>query len=128
MADSSPVDPGATPVTSRALAPDLARGGMLLLIALANVHVYLYGHPLGVRGYPRDVEGVDRVVALLQMTFVDGRAYPLFGLLFGYGIVQLAWRRSAVGLPGVRGDEAGPPPGCLDGRDRCRARRAAVVG
>lgn len=99
MADSSPVDPGATPVTSRALAPDLARGGMLLLIALANVHVYLYGHPIGVRGYPRDVEGVDRVVALLQMTFVDGRAYPLFGLLFGYGIVQLAWRRSAVGLP-----------------------------
>jgi uncharacterized membrane protein YeiB len=33
------------------------------------------------------------------MSFVDGRAYPLFGFLFGYGIVQLAWRRGAVGLP-----------------------------
>ena len=35
----------------------------------------------------------------MQLTLVDGRAYPLFGLLFGYGIVQLAWRRAAVGLP-----------------------------
>jgi uncharacterized protein len=93
------VDPGATPVSARALAPDLARGGMLLLIALANVHLYVYGGALGVRGYPKSVVGADQVVALLQMTLVDGRAYPLFGLLFGYGIVQLAWRRSALGLP-----------------------------
>jgi uncharacterized protein len=92
-------DPGATPVGARAVAPDLARGGMLLLIALANVHLFGFGHSLGVRGYPREVEGVDHVVALLQMTLVDGRAYPLFGLLFGYGISQLARRRSAVGLP-----------------------------
>jgi uncharacterized protein len=92
-------DPGATPTTSRALAPDLARGGMLLLIALANVHIYVWARPVGLRGYPADLTGVDRAVALVQMTLVDGRAYPMFGLLFGYGIVQLAWRRSAVGLP-----------------------------
>jgi uncharacterized membrane protein YeiB len=72
---------------------------MLLLIALANVHVYVYGHSLGVRGYPRDLAGVDQVVALLQMLLVDGRAYPLFGLLFGYGIVQLARRRATIGVP-----------------------------
>jgi uncharacterized protein len=72
---------------------------MLLLIALANVHYYVYGHSIGLRGYPRVVDGPDEVVALLQVTLVDGRAYPLFALLFGYGIVQLAWRRSAVGLP-----------------------------
>lgn len=72
---------------------------MLLLIALANVHIYVYGHSLGVRGYPRDVDGVDRVVAALQLMLVDGRAYPLFGLLFGYGIVQLARRRAGAGLP-----------------------------
>jgi uncharacterized membrane protein YeiB len=30
---------------------------------------------------------------------VDGRAFPLFGLLFGYGIGQLARRRVAVGMP-----------------------------
>ncbi|WP_433280248.1 DUF418 domain-containing protein [Pseudonocardia xinjiangensis] len=94
-----PTDPGATPTTARSLAPDIARGAMLLLIALANVHLYVYGHPIGIRAYPRDVDGPDQVVALLQVMLVDGRAYPLFALLFGYGIVQLAWRRSAVGLP-----------------------------
>jgi uncharacterized membrane protein YeiB len=92
-------DPGATPVAARALAPDLARGGMLLLIALANVHYYLYDRPVGQHGYPARLGGVDRVVTVLQMSLVDGRAYPLFGFLFGYGIVQLAGRRGAVGLP-----------------------------
>ncbi|MGQ0576929.1 MAG: DUF418 domain-containing protein [Pseudonocardia sp.] len=92
-------DPGATPVTTRALAPDLARGGMLLLIALANVHLFVYGSPLGVRGYPRDLSVVDRVVAAVQLTLVDGRAYPLFGVLFGYGIVQLTRRRAELGVP-----------------------------
>jgi uncharacterized membrane protein YeiB len=94
-----PADPGATPTAARALAPDLARGGMLLLIALANVHFWLYGHPIGVRAYPRDLDGADQVVVLVQMLLVDGRAYPLFGFLFGYGVVQLARRRAAVGLP-----------------------------
>ncbi len=100
MTAPPPADLGATPTAARALAPDLARGGMLLLIALANVHVYVFGHPLGVRGYPLDVQGADQWVVLLQVLLVDGRAYPLFGLLFGYGIVQLASRRGAVGLPG----------------------------
>jgi uncharacterized protein len=99
MTVPSPVDPGATPTGARALAPDLARGFMLLLIALANVHVYVYGHPLSVRGYPLDLDGADQWVVLLQMLLVDGRAYPLFGMLFGYGIVQLVSRRGAVGMP-----------------------------
>jgi uncharacterized membrane protein YeiB len=90
---------GATPLQTRALAPDLARGGMLLLIALANVHLWTYGHPLGVRGYPRDLAGVDRGVAFVSLLLVDGRAYPLFGLLFGYGITQLARRRAEAGVP-----------------------------
>lgn len=72
---------------------------MLLLIALANVHVYVYGQPTGVLGYPRDLSAVDRVVAAVQLVLVDGRAYPLFGLLFGYGIIQSARRRTAVGMP-----------------------------
>lgn len=96
---ASRLELGATPIETRALAPDLARGGMLLLIALANVRVYLHGHSLSVRGYPRDVEGVNRVIASVELMLIDGRAYPLFGLLFGYGIVQLARRRTAVGLP-----------------------------
>ncbi len=88
---------GATPLAARALAPDLARGFMLLLIALANAHLLLYGQQLGVRGYPAALGPVDRTVAVLQLLFVDGRAYPLFALLLGYGIVQLARRQEAAG-------------------------------
>ena len=86
------------PLADRALAPDVARGAMLLLIALANVHLYLFDRPLGVRLYPAALYGAERVVAGLQLTLVDGRAYPLFGLLFGYGIGQLAARRGATGV------------------------------
>ena len=91
----SPVAPVA--VRDRALAPDVARGAMLLLIALANVHLYLYDRPLGVRLYPAGLAGADAVVAGLQMVLVDGRAYPLFGLLLGYGLGQLAARSAAAG-------------------------------
>ena len=61
--------PGATPVAARALAPDLARGGMLLLIARANVHLCGYGEPIGPRGYPREIAGVDEA-----STSIRGRA------------------------------------------------------
>jgi uncharacterized protein len=79
-----------TRLSERALAPDLARGVMLLLIALANAPAYLFDHPAGSRGYP---DPVSQLVTLLQMLLVDTRAYPLFALLFGYGVVQLARRR-----------------------------------
>jgi uncharacterized protein len=83
-----------TALRDRALAPDLARGVMLLLIALANSHTYLFGHQLGARGYPLAQDLASRLVTLAQMLLVDGRAYPLFGLLFGYGVTQLAHRQS----------------------------------
>ncbi|MGW8529793.1 DUF418 domain-containing protein, partial [Nocardiopsis sp. NPDC055824] len=38
---------GSTPVSERALAPDLARGMMLLLIALAHVPWFIYDAPSG---------------------------------------------------------------------------------
>lgn len=78
---------------------------MLLLIALANVHLFLLG-PAGVRGYPAGLAGVDGVVAFLQMVLVDGRAYPLFALLVGYGATQSARRwepAAAVSLLRRRG-------------------------
>ena len=95
---SASADPGATPLADRALAPDLARGLMLLLIALANVTAWVHAQPQGVRGYPPDPAGADQIVTIAQLTLVDGRAFPLFGLLFGYGIGQLARRRAAVGM------------------------------
>lgn len=72
---------------------------MLLLIAVANVHLYLHDRPVGVRGYPAELSGIDRWVALVQLSVVDGRAYPLFGLLFGYGVVQLVQRQTDTGVP-----------------------------
>jgi uncharacterized protein len=70
---------------------------MLLLIALAHAHMYLYGHPTGFRGYEVGGGPVDRVVAGLQVLLVDARALPMFAALFGYGLVQLANRRFAAG-------------------------------
>ena len=90
---------GAIAVSARSLAPDLARGAMLLLIAVANSPLYLYGPGafgtgVWVHGHP----AIDQVVLLLQTIFVRGRAYPMFALLFGYGIVQLLRRHTRSGV------------------------------
>ncbi|MDP9864932.1 MULTISPECIES: DUF418 domain-containing protein [Streptosporangium] len=87
----------AAPIARRALAPDLARGLMLLLIALAHAHLYLPGHEVGFRGYTLDGGALDRLVAGVQILLVDGRALPMFAALFGYGLVQLANRQLAAG-------------------------------
>jgi uncharacterized membrane protein YeiB len=63
------------------------------------VHFYVQGPSVERRGYPGGLDVADRLVTLVQMTLVDARAYPLFGFLFGYGIVQLTSRRTAIGLP-----------------------------
>ncbi|MBG0821977.1 DUF418 domain-containing protein [Planomonospora sp. ID91781] len=85
----------------RTLAPDLARGVMLALIAVANSAVYLYGRPYGVRQHIIEHDLPDRVAAALTMTFVDGRAYPMFAALFGYGMVQI-WNRRRDDAEGRR--------------------------
>ncbi|MEJ8277835.1 DUF418 domain-containing protein [Pseudonocardia spirodelae] len=85
------------PVAGRAPAPDLARGAALLLIAVANAHTFITHRGIGVRTYPLDLTGVDAVLAAAQLTLVDGRAYPLFALLFGYGVARLARRAAAAG-------------------------------
>jgi uncharacterized membrane protein YeiB len=90
---------GPTALHARAVGPDLARGAMLLLIALANAHAYLFGRDVGVRGYPEHLERPDAAVTWLLMTAVDGRAYPFFGLLLGYGLVQLLRRLERAGEP-----------------------------
>ncbi|MEV6284669.1 DUF418 domain-containing protein [Kribbella sp. NPDC051770] len=84
------------PVTrrERALAPDLIRGAMLLLIALANAANFGFAGAPGVNGTPH---GLERVFNLLKLTLVDARAYPVFGLMFGYGLVQLARRQQNSG-------------------------------
>lgn len=93
--------PGATATRERALGPDLTRGVMLWCIALANSHYFLDA-PRVLGGYPRDGGSVDRAVTWAISTFVDGRAFPLFGLLFGYGVAQVVRRQRARGRKGVR--------------------------
>lgn len=97
-AAAGPPSVGATALGARSLAPDLARGAMLLLIALANAHVYLHARDIGVRSYPIPESVVDQVVILVQMMFVDGRAYPMFAFLFGYGLIQLYRRTTRQGV------------------------------
>ncbi|GAA1747408.1 DUF418 domain-containing protein [Streptomonospora arabica] len=82
----------------RAPAPDLARGFMLLLIALANTPLYLYGSrqsPLGT--HPVDGSAADRAVQFVMILAVDGRVYPMFACLFGYGLVRIYDRQRAAG-------------------------------
>ncbi|GAA4877751.1 DUF418 domain-containing protein [Actinomycetospora straminea] len=83
---------GPAGLATRSVTPDLARGLLLALIAVANAHLYLVARPIGYRGYPVELPGVDRVLAVVQMVLVDGRVYPLFAALVGYGLARLAER------------------------------------
>lgn len=74
---------------------------MLLFIALANSHYFLQGASI-LGGYPQDESVVDPGVTWLISTFVDGRAFPMFGLLFGYGVAHIVRRNEASGPKAVR--------------------------
>ncbi|MEV8379100.1 DUF418 domain-containing protein [Kribbella sp. NPDC056861] len=87
---------GPTGLRARALGPDLARGFMLLFIAVANSHYFIQS-PAILGGFPQDGSAVDNALILLTATLVDGRAFPLFGLLFGYGVAQIARRQAETG-------------------------------
>lgn len=79
--------PATTRSALRFPAPDLARGFMLLLIALANVTYWMPG--------PDSPTGADSWWVLVRSALVDQRAYPLFACLFGFGIATIAMRRRA---------------------------------
>jgi uncharacterized protein len=92
---------GPTALTARALGPDLARGFMLLFIALANSHYFLQGSSV-LGGFPQDGSTVDSAVTWFIATFVDGRAFPMFGLLFGYGVAHIVGRQAGSSPWSVR--------------------------
>ncbi len=81
----------------RSLAPDLARGSVLALIAVANVMIYLYGRPYGLRQHLVEPGALDRAVTFVVIMLVDCRAYPMFAALFGYGLATIAARSDATG-------------------------------
>lgn len=83
----------ALPLNRRSLAPDLARGAMLLLIALAHAHFFTMiiadGQALQ--------STADQVATAANVMFVELRAYPMFAALFGYGLAQIYRRRTEQG-------------------------------
>jgi uncharacterized membrane protein YeiB len=66
---------------------------MLLFIGMANAAGVVLGDP----GYEQNATGIDRVLNLGMLMFVHARAYPVFAVMFGYGLVQLARRQEASG-------------------------------
>ncbi|ATL28626.1 DUF418 domain-containing protein [Streptomyces formicae] len=90
--------PAGVAATERALAPDLARGLMLLLIVLSNTGFHLWKAEHGPSGWqPVDGGWVDHAVQFTMITTLDMRVYPLFAFLFGYGMTQLFLRQTAKG-------------------------------
>ena len=81
------------PLDRRSPAPDLARGVMLLVIALAHAHLFTV-----IVGGGEAVQSVaDRVVTAGTVMLVEFRGYPMFAALFGYGLAQIYRRRTEQG-------------------------------
>ncbi|MFD9863551.1 DUF418 domain-containing protein [Streptomyces alboflavus] len=95
-----PVAPRPTGVRAaeRALAPDLARGLMLLFIAMSNTAFHLWNSDYGPSGWqPTNGGWLDHTVQFAMIVGLDLRIYPLFAFLFGYGMMQLYLRQTATG-------------------------------
>ncbi|MFI6739811.1 DUF418 domain-containing protein [Nonomuraea sp. NPDC050451] len=71
-----------TSVTARALAPDLARGFMLLLIALSHA-------PAFVGDWDAGPAALNTAAKFVKSLLADNQARDMFVFLFGYGLGQL---------------------------------------
>ena len=107
-------------------APDVARGFMLLLVAVANVPVWNKAL-VGIDGTSR-ASAVDAWWLFVRALIVDHRAYPLFAMLFGFGLMTMINRRIASGtqayLKSLAGVEAGREP---TSQEEAWAREQATV-
>ncbi|MFG3340190.1 DUF418 domain-containing protein [Glycomyces sp. NPDC048151] len=93
--------PGApAPITKaeRSLAPDIARGFMLLFIALANVPIHLWGMGLDKYNHNTGQSAADHVAYFLEQLLVAERSRPMFAVLYGFGIAVMASRMFARGM------------------------------
>ena len=104
-------------------APDVSRGLMLLFIALANIPFWTSVTRSSAPG-----DAADMAWLWMRTLLVDHRAYPLFSLLFGFGLATMVNRRIASGtqsylqsLPGV---DAGREP---TSQEESWAREQATV-
>ncbi|RIW30381.1 DUF418 domain-containing protein [Bacillus salacetis] len=76
----------------RKLTPDLERGFMLLFIALAHANLFLFSAD-------REITMTDQISVFLRQLFIDSRAFPLFAILFGYGLHKLYARQEMKESP-----------------------------
>ncbi|MEE2040877.1 DUF418 domain-containing protein [Nocardiopsis sp. CT-R113] len=84
----------------RSLAPDLARGMMLLVIA--TVHAHLFRQMVtGGDAFTLD-DTLDVAVTGFMVLVAESRGYPLFAALFGYGLAQIHRHRTGEGHPWPR--------------------------
>jgi uncharacterized protein len=98
--------PPPTPMakSERSLAPDIARGFMLLFIALANVPVHLWGMGLDKYGHNTGQSAADHIAYFVEQLLIAERSRPMFAVLYGFGIAVMASRMFARGtdVKGVR--------------------------
>ena len=132
--DDVPAPPGdgfqsfTGPASVRYPAPDVARGFMLLLIALANAPFWMV--LLRTRA---EVTGADAVWMGLRAALVDHRSYPLFAMLFGFGLATMARRRIEAGPRSTAAVAADADPAvahasaATDITDTATAHRAATA-
>ncbi|MFI6576181.1 DUF418 domain-containing protein [Nocardiopsis sp. NPDC050513] len=101
MPDPTAVDsaspPGGAPRSgsARSLAPDLARGLMLLVIATVHAHLFRFAAD-GSSSFTLDGP-LDTAVTAAMALFAENRGYPMFAALFGYGLTWIYLRRAAEG-------------------------------
>ncbi|MCM3398130.1 DUF418 domain-containing protein [Oceanobacillus profundus] len=85
----------------RAVSLDLARGAMLLLIALAHAPLYLYTSEPGIMQRVESTNFFDEAVNLFGMFFIDNRARAMFAVLLGYGLVLSFESKISKGKKGI---------------------------
>lgn len=98
--DRDPPVRGHTRSRERTLSPDIARGLMLLGIALANGTTAWLMFGTNTSPIP-PVSSVDTVVEVILGVIGHSRGLPIFALLFGFGIGMLAVREWSRGTPWV---------------------------
>ncbi|CAM4271152.1 DUF418 domain-containing protein [Bacillus manliponensis] len=82
----------------RSLAPDLARGFMLLIIAIAHAPLWLSVTNTNLLSRPEGGSTVGEIINFFCILFVDNRGMPLFAALFGYGMTMMVKRQLSAGM------------------------------